>query len=263
MFGISDSGMNPHAQTQAMLWGADPAGWEEHSRRVLQPLYEEVMERLEPAPGERLLDAGCGAGLLAVMAARRGADVTGVDVSEDLVRDAAARGGGPRYVVGDLESLPLPDAQFDAVAALNSVPYARDAGAALAELARVTAPGGRLLLTVGVGSAQAGTIDDLAAAGEVPDWRLDLRDPAVLGAALQRAGYQAPAVQEIAFDVRYADVDDAVASQLPAGPVQAAIRNAGADRVERALRDQFAAQAGADGSVVVRTSFRCALATRA
>jgi demethylmenaquinone methyltransferase/2-methoxy-6-polyprenyl-1,4-benzoquinol methylase len=138
--------MNPHAATQAALWGADPQGWAAHSRRILLPLYEEAVRRLAPAPGERLLDAGCGAGLLAVMAARRGATVTGLDVSEELVRDAAARGGGPEYVVGDLESLPLPDAHYDAVAALNSVPYARDAGAALAELARVTKPGGRLLV---------------------------------------------------------------------------------------------------------------------
>ena len=258
--------MHEHAATQAALWGADPEGWTAHSRRVLGPLYEQALERLAPAAGERVLDAGCGAGLLAVMAARRGARVTGVDVSEQLVRDAAARGGGPEYVVGDLEALPFADVSFDAIAALNSVPYARDAAAALAELARVTAPGGRLLFTVGAGSAQAscaGAIDSLAAEGEVPRWELDLRDAGVLAAALQTAGYEPPELGEIAFDVVYDDVADAAAAQLSAGPVQAAIRNAGRERVDRALHEQFAALAREDGSVVTRSVFLCALARRA
>jgi predicted TPR repeat methyltransferase len=63
-----------------------------------------------------VLDAGCGAGLLAVMIAGRGARVTGVDISEALVRHAAERGGGPEYVVADLAAPPVPHARFDAVA---------------------------------------------------------------------------------------------------------------------------------------------------
>jgi len=258
--------VSAHAATQAALWGKDPEGWTVHSRRVLGPLYEEAVRRLAPTAGERVLDAGCGAGLLAVMAAHRGAHVTGLDVSAELVRDAAARGGGPRYVVGDLESLPFPAGRYDAVAALNSVPYARDPAAALAELARVTAHGGRLLLTVGAGVTQtscASAIDALAAPGEVPGWQLDLRVPDVLDAALRRAGYEAPALGQIAYDVVYDDVADAVAAQQPAGPVQAAIRNAGRDRVERALHEQFAAHARDDGTVVAQSVFLCALAQRA
>jgi 2-polyprenyl-3-methyl-5-hydroxy-6-metoxy-1,4-benzoquinol methylase len=73
--------MNAHAARQAALWGTDPRGWTAHSRRAVIPLYERALERLAPAPGERVLDAGCDAGLLAVMAARRGASVTGLDVS--------------------------------------------------------------------------------------------------------------------------------------------------------------------------------------
>jgi SAM-dependent methyltransferase len=104
------------------------------------------------APGDRVLDVGSGTGALTTaLAARVGPEgqVTGVDPSEPMV--AFARRSAPphiRYAVHPAESLPFADGVFDAVASalvLHHVDADRR-GEALAEMARVLRPGGRLLL---------------------------------------------------------------------------------------------------------------------
>jgi SAM-dependent methyltransferase len=97
----------------------------------------------------RVLDAGCGAGRHARALAGRGLDVTGVDLSLDLLRSAFSAGGGPRYVRGDLRALPFRDGAFDAVVSFfTSFGYFDDAGNArhASGLRRVTRKGGVLVL---------------------------------------------------------------------------------------------------------------------
>jgi SAM-dependent methyltransferase len=97
-----------------------------------------------------------------------------------------------RYLVGDLERVPFGDGAFDVVTAFNSVLYAADPRRALIELARVTAPAGRAIVTVGAGPEQAESaalINPLAPHEEVPDGRaLDLAD-ADAARALLDAGF--------------------------------------------------------------------------
>lgn len=96
--------------------------------------------------GTRLLDVGTGPGFVAVAAAELGADVTAVDQSAAMVR--IAESFGVRAVEANVESLPFPGGAFDAVVAgylLNHLPRPQ---AAVAELARVLAAGGRLAMTV-------------------------------------------------------------------------------------------------------------------
>src|SRR5262245_32341928 len=133
---------------QGELWGSDPRGWAETAEGRIRPLYERVLERLGVEAGVRLLDAGCGSGLFASLAAATGADVTGLDAAPGLVEYARERRPAARYVVGDLELLPFADGAFDVVTAFNSVLYAADPRRALAELARVSAAR-RAVVTIG------------------------------------------------------------------------------------------------------------------
>ncbi len=97
----------------------------------------------------RVLDAGCGAWRHARALAARGFIVTGLDLSLDLLREAATLGGGPRYVRGDLRALPFGDGAFGGVLSFfTSFGYFDDAGNArqLAALRRVTRRRGRLVL---------------------------------------------------------------------------------------------------------------------
>ncbi len=133
--------MSPVSATvQGELWSSDPQGWAEVAEGRIRPLYERVLDRLHLRPGTRLLDAGCGSGLFAELAAQGGADVTGLDAAPGLVEYARRRRPTADYVVGDLQRMPFDDGAFDVVTAFNSALYAADPRRALAEIARVTAP---------------------------------------------------------------------------------------------------------------------------
>src|SRR4051794_30778440 len=112
------------ATVQGELWSTDPDGWANTAEGRIRPLYERVLDEIDPRPGTRLLDAGCGAGLFAALAAERGAAATGIDAAAGLIDHARAAHPGVRFVVGDLERLPFADGAFDVVTALNSVLYA-------------------------------------------------------------------------------------------------------------------------------------------
>jgi SAM-dependent methyltransferase len=255
------------ATAQGELWSTDPRGWAEVAEGRIRPLYERVLERLHPLPGTRLLDAGCGSGLFAELAARDGADVVGLDAAPGLVEYARRRRPAAAYVVGDLEHMPFGDGAFDVVTAFNSVLYAAHPRGALAEIARVTAPSGRAVVTVGAGPEQtesAALINPLAPRDEVPDLgTLDLVDADAARGALRDAGFASVATADIAFDVDFRSEDDAVAAQLPAGPVAAAVRHSGRATVEAALRSFFAPRSRNDGTVRMGVVFRCYLAARA
>jgi SAM-dependent methyltransferase len=254
------------ATVQGELWSADPQGWAHVAEGRSRPLYEQVLERLDPCPGTRLLDAGCGSGLFAAMAAERGMAVTGIDAAAGLVRYARIARPAARFVVGDLERLPFADGGFGLVTAFNSVLYAADPRRALAELARVTAAFGRAVITVGAGPEQgacATLIEPLARRDDLPDRStLDLADAAAARAALRDAGFDAVTARDVAFDIDFAGVDDAVRAQLPAGPVSAAVRHSGHAVVEEALRSFFAPRERADGTVRMGVVFRCFFAER-
>src|SRR5687767_631457 len=135
------------AATQGTLWGQHPHDWAELEERKSAPLGHAVLDALGVGPGTKLLDAGCGAGMFAVEAARRGAQVTGLDASAPLLEIARGRLPTGRFDTGDLEHLPYGEGEFDVTMAINSVFYCTDMKAAMAELARVTRPGGKVAIT--------------------------------------------------------------------------------------------------------------------
>jgi SAM-dependent methyltransferase len=106
---------------------------------------------LDPQAGIRWLDVATGTGGVALRAARAGAEVTGLDLSADMLekaaRAAAAEGLEIGFDLGDAEQLPYADESFDVVSSCFGVIFAPDAAAAAGELARVCRRGGRLGLT--------------------------------------------------------------------------------------------------------------------
>jgi demethylmenaquinone methyltransferase/2-methoxy-6-polyprenyl-1,4-benzoquinol methylase len=95
-------------------------------------------------PGDRVLDACCGTGDLAIAAARAGARVTGVDFSERMLERARRKAPEVEWVQGDALALPFSDGSFDAATVGFGVRNLDDLEAGLAELRRVLRPGGRL-----------------------------------------------------------------------------------------------------------------------
>jgi ubiquinone/menaquinone biosynthesis C-methylase UbiE len=122
--------------------------WADFQDRLSQPLFLEVLDRLNVGPGSRLLDVNCGTDLALHLASERGAQVGGFDASEVALVRGRERTPQATLLVADLDSLSFPDASFDVVAGFNSLQFALDPAAALRETVRVTRPvAGRYRLT--------------------------------------------------------------------------------------------------------------------
>jgi SAM-dependent methyltransferase len=134
-------------ERHSVMWGNGPY---ERVTATIRDLQEEVVDRLEPRPGTTVLDAACGTGAAAFLAAEKGASVTGLDLAPALIETArelaAQRGVDIAFDVGDAEAMPYDDASFDAVSSTCGIMFAPDHGAVAAELARVTRAGGRIAL---------------------------------------------------------------------------------------------------------------------
>jgi 2-polyprenyl-3-methyl-5-hydroxy-6-metoxy-1,4-benzoquinol methylase len=98
-------------ERQSVMWGNGPY---ERITATIRDLQEKVVDRLEPRPGMEWLDAACGTGAAAFLAAERGATVTGLDLAPALIETArelaAQRGVEIAFDVGDAEALPYEDA---------------------------------------------------------------------------------------------------------------------------------------------------------
>jgi demethylmenaquinone methyltransferase/2-methoxy-6-polyprenyl-1,4-benzoquinol methylase len=95
-------------------------------------------------PGDRVLDGACGTGDLAIIAAKAGANVTGLDFSERMLERARRKAPELDWTRGDLLALPFEDESFDAATVGFGVRNVADLPGALEELRRVLKPGGRL-----------------------------------------------------------------------------------------------------------------------
>ena len=112
----------------------------------IEAVAEQFVERLDIKPGMKVLDVACGSGNLAVIAAAKGADVTGLDIAENLVESAKQRaealGLDIKFEQGDAEAMPYDDNTFDVVMTMFGAMFAPRPEIAASELVRVCKPGG-------------------------------------------------------------------------------------------------------------------------
>lgn len=123
----------------------------ETTGEMLLSVSETVVAMSEPLAGQFVVDVGCGTGNAALLAAERGAVVTGVDPALRLLEVArdrtAKRGLEVDFVTGEAARLPLPDHCADLVLSVFATIFAPDAHAAIAELVRVVKPNGTIRFT--------------------------------------------------------------------------------------------------------------------
>lgn len=138
-------------------WGL---GHYEHTARELEPVATHVVSLAELRSGEQVVDPATGTGNAALLAARTGAEVAGIDAAARLIEVAQERAAGEglsvTFVVGDLQDLPFEDQSFDAALSVFGLIFAPDAGRAFGELIRVLRPAGRAFVSAWV---PAGPID--------------------------------------------------------------------------------------------------------
>lgn len=138
--------IQPHNEAVGARWSAGGAAYERISRQIAD-LIEHCVDRLDPRPGERILDLATGTGWTARRILARGARVTGGDIAAGLL-DAAKELSPPEidFQLVDAERMPFADAEFDALSSTCGVQFATRPEAAAAEIARVVRRGGRIAL---------------------------------------------------------------------------------------------------------------------
>jgi SAM-dependent methyltransferase len=251
-------------QEQSELWGPGARDWSDYNEPMCTPFYEAVLDATEVGAGTTLLDVGCGGGFALLLAARRGARVSGIDATPALLDIARERVPGASLAVGDLEDeLPFETGAFDVVTAFNSVQYATDPVAAVKSMSQAARPGGLISLVVwgppeqcesGVLFAELGPLlppSPPAAPGAIA-WSQEGQ----LDHLAALAGLTSVAVKDVPNPLIYPDLATAVRTQLSSGPARAAIQHSGLPAVRGALARAFAGSRKPDGTYRQENVFR-------
>ena len=240
---------------QAEHWNASGPAWVRHADEIdahARPYGEAGIEALAPAPGERVLDIGCGCGATTLELGRRvtgSGSVTGVDVSApmlELARQRAAAAGLDHvdFVQADAGTASLAElagGPLDGAFSRFGVMFFADPVAAFANVAAGLRPGGRLALVVWqpVQVNPWMSVPTLAAVGPLgATWApagpgqpgpFSLGDPDLVRSILDGAGFADVALDGFtsAAVLRAGDADDDVAQLLQIGPMRSAWDEAG------------------------------------
>lgn len=249
---------------QAGLWGPGARDWSDYNEPMCTPFYEAVLDATEVGPGTMLLDVGCGGGFAMLLAARRGATVSGIDTTPALLDIVRERVPGAALALADLEDpLPFDAGAFGVVTAFNSVQYAADPVAALKNMSQVTKRGGLISVVVwgppaqcesGVLFTELGRLMPPAPPGA--PGAIAWSEDGQLEQLAATAGLTPLAVKDVPNPLIYPDLATAVRTQLSSGPARAAIQHSGLPAVRGALTRAFAGSRKPDGSYRQENMFR-------
>ena len=256
------------AQAQAQLWGRHPQAWSQTMEQQVRPMYRMALDALGSLDGRSLLDAGCGSGQAIADAASRGATVTGVDATPELLAIARQRTPAADLRVGDIEQLPFGEATFDVVTAFDSIQYAADPAAAVSELARVCRAGGQVAIGIW-GDPQRceteGLFQRLRSLAPPPPGTpapLACGDPGVVEDLLAKAGLSVRGGSDVPIAITFPGLGEAWAAHRSAGPLQKVIDAVGEDSVRAVVDAVLTADRKPDGTYRQDNVMRYVLAAR-
>ncbi|MEU1852076.1 methyltransferase domain-containing protein [Streptomyces sp. NPDC019990] len=254
--------------------------WSEIQERMLVPLYEAVYERLDVGPATRLLGIGCGSGLALLMAAARGAAVTGVDASPERMTLARERllpeagdtptGAGTRLVDGSPQDTEEPGAPaYTLVTAFEPIGFlagdSEGLGGLLAEATPLAEHGASVVLAGWGPPERCATASVLRVAAKLAEplrntggWRPALRDD--LEDVAHRAGLRPDGSGRVACPFGYADVDSAVRGLKSTGLFDAAMTATDQVQVDKELTEALHPHQRQDGTVWMPNVFRYLIA---
>ena len=209
------------ASTAESVYGANyggtaPENYERYFVPVIpRPFASDLVAEAAPAAGERVLDVACGTGIVARLAAERvrpGGTVAALDINPAMLAvaraSAAASGDTIRWYETSAESIPLCDSSFDVVLCQLGLQFVTDKSAALREMRRVLAPGGRLFVSTPLPNAFFEVLDNALArhvsqeAAAFLRMVFTLNDARIIEQLLQTAGFSHMSVRRISKSLR-------------------------------------------------------------
>jgi SAM-dependent methyltransferase len=254
-------------QAQGQSGSGGARDWSTFQESHFRPFYDAVHDRIEIGNRTQLLDVGCGPGGAAVLAAARGARVAGLDISAAAINVAAERIQEGDFRVGDMESLPWPDASFDVVTGFNSFQFASNRVAALAEAHRVLRQDGKLGIVVWAPPEQSQQPRIMAAISALaPPSPADapgpfaLSKPGVLESALNSASFQPVDSGEIPILVEYPDGETACRAMMAGSGGARAVQHSGEERVRQTILEALQAYRSQTGGYRLQNRFRFVIA---
>ena len=255
-----------NAAIQGKLWGTQAQNYAEFLEQISLPLFGTALDAAHVSNGTKILDAGCGAGLMALLAKLRGANVSAIDASVELIKIARKRLPECDVREGNLEALPYDDETFDAVIAVNSIFYASNMEAAMHQLTRVTRSGGRIVVTTwgpperceflssvmpNIGPLMPPPPPDSPPVHPV----LALSKPGALNTLLQQANIKILAEGEVACPFVFPNAEISWLANASAGPNQMAISHSGEEAVRSAFAKVDRSHTQPDGSIRYENNF--------
>jgi ubiquinone/menaquinone biosynthesis C-methylase UbiE len=235
---------------EAAGWETKAPGYDRFFGAITGRVIEPLLDAAEVGEGTRVLDVATGPGYVAAAAAGRGATVVGLDISSSMVALASRLHPGLEFRRGDVHQLDIEDGSFDAVVGNFLILHLGRPEQAVSELARVLAPGGALALTVWDVPERARLfglfLDAVSDAGagqpttipKGPDFFRFSHDHE-FDALLRGAGLEDREVETVAFEQRFADVDE-LYDDFVAGTVRTAALIEGQDPETQArIREAF------------------------
>lgn len=160
-----------HNQTSKQTWNTQTYG---ENTRFVSELGKGVVELLDPKSGERILDLGCGDGVLTLQIAELGAEVVGTDASESFVETARSKGLNARHM--DAHALEF-DGEFDAVFSNAALHWMLEPQKVVAGVAKSLKPGGRFVGEFGGFGNVAAISTAMHAVGHAMDGDVSLASP--------------------------------------------------------------------------------------
>jgi ubiquinone/menaquinone biosynthesis C-methylase UbiE len=256
------------AEANGRLWGHRAEEWAELQEQTALPLYNHVFDALKVSSQTRYLDVGCGSGLALSEAARRGAQVSGLDAAAALTTIAKRRAPKGDVREGELEQLPFADGAFDLVTGFNAFQYAASPVQALREAARVTRKGGQVVIATWSPPELTQASKLIAALKPLmpppppgAPGPFALSDEAALKRLARDAGLQPVATHDVESPFNYQNLQTAVRAMNSSGVAARAIGNTSAEQVTKAHEAAFAEFVKPDGTVSVPNRFRYLVAT--
>lgn len=227
-------------------WGREATDWAYLMEPYARPANDRLFDELGVGPDVRLLDVACGSGYACAVASQRGAVVSGLDASQNLIHVAQARTPDAELVVGDMFDLPFPDGSFDVVTSFNGIWAGCDA--ALVEVRRVLRPGGRFGMTFWGSPKRLGLLPYfITVATMSPPSHAEATvtqggtgKPGAVEAMLEAAGLRLDSRGSVTVWAEWPDVDVAVRALAAAGPSQPAVAHSGREAFASALREALA-----------------------
>jgi len=252
---------------QGPLWGLRSKDWANIQEQTCNAGYVHALQLLNLKPNDKLLDVGCGTGLFSSMASATGANITGIDASEGLIREAKKRAPSLKFMTGEMEELPFADGSFDVVCGFNSFQYAADTKHALAEAKRVLKDKGKLVAMVWGNKEDCEAASYLKAVGSLlpppppgAPGPFALSENNLLETILNDLGFKVISNQDIDSVWDYPNKEIALKGLLSAGPSARAIAHTSYEIAYAVLSKAVDPYVKANGHVMYNNKFRVVIA---